>query len=144
MAQASQIEVRLPSPDADAARAMLLTRVRTGWLELFGLVALWIVAVGIRLPHLWSFPLLGDDAAQLALLRAQAGAWPTTGAALVSVGAIHELLFAAAFAVVGPSPYLPRLITAIQAALTVPLVYVLTRELCRPLGREDFACGPAG
>ena len=52
------------------------------------------------------------------------------------MGALHELLFATAFAVVGPSPYLPRLVTAIQAALTVPLVYVLTRELCRPLGRR--------
>lgn len=123
---------------ADAVRALLLARARSGWLELFALVALWIVAIGIRLPHLWSVPVLGDETDQLlqALVRSQDGAWPTTGTALSSVGAVHELLFATAFAVVGPSPYLPRLVTAIQAALTVPLVYVLTRELCRPLGRR--------
>ena len=72
----------------------------------------------------------------LALARSQGGVWPAWGAGLLSVGALHELLFASAFAIVGPSPYLPRLVTAIQAALTVPLVYVLTRELCRPLGRR--------
>ncbi len=123
---------------ADAVRALLLARVRTGWLEGFVLAALWIVAVGIRLPHLWSVPALGDETDQLlvALARSQAGAWPAPGSALSSVGAVHELLFATAFAIVGPSPYLPRLVTAIQAALTVPLVYILTRELCRPLGRR--------
>ena len=123
---------------ADAAWALLRIRARAGWLEVLVLAALWIVALGIRLPHLWSIPATGDDVDQvlLALARAQAGAWPAAGAGLVSVGAIHELLFATAFALVGPSPYLPRLVTAIQAALTVPLVYVLTRELCRPLGRR--------
>jgi 4-amino-4-deoxy-L-arabinose transferase-like glycosyltransferase len=122
-------------------RDILLARTRTGWVELLALVAVWLVAIGIRLPHLWSVPAVGDDTGDLlrALARAQAGAWLVPGAAgssASSVGALHELLFAAAFAVVGPSPYLPRLITAIQAALTIPLVYVLTRELCRPLGRR--------
>ena len=123
---------------ADAVRALLRVRAGTGWLEACVLAALWIVAVGIRLPHLWSVPAVGDDADQLvlALARSQGGAWPASGAGLLSVGALHELLFASAFAIVGPSPYLPRLVTAIQAALTVPLVYVLTRELCRPLGRR--------
>lgn len=123
---------------AEAVRELLRIRARTGWLEAFALAALWIVAVGIRLPHLWSVPTLGDDTDQLllALARSQAGAWPAASSGLLSVGAIHELLFTTAFAIVGPSPYLPRLVTAIQAALTVPLVYVLTRELCRPLGRR--------
>jgi hypothetical protein len=126
---------------AEAVRELLLARARTGWVELLVLVAVWLVAIGIRLPHLWSVPAVGDDTGDLlrALARAQAGAWLVPGAAgssASSVGALHELLFAAAFAVVGPSPYLPRLITAIQAALTIPLVYVLTRELCRPLGRR--------
>ncbi len=123
---------------AEAVRALLLARARTGWLEMLALAALWLVAVVIRLPHLWSAPLVNDDTEQLlhALVRAQAGAWFVPGAPLLSVGAVHELLFAAAFALVGPSPYLPRLVTTMQAALTVPLVYVLTRELCRPLGRR--------
>lgn len=119
---------------AEAVRGLLLARARTGWLELTALVAVWVVAFGIRLPHLWSVPGLADETGGLlhALARAQAGAWQVPGAA----ASLHELLFAGAFALVGPSPYLPRLITAIQAALTVPLVYVLTRELCRPLGRR--------
>ena len=122
---------------AEAVRALLLARARTGWLEAFVLAALWIVAVGIRLPRLWSVPTVGDETdLLLGLARSQAGAWPTSGLPISSVGAIHELLFATAFALVGPSPYLPRLVTAIQAALTVPLVYLLTRELCRPLGRR--------
>jgi hypothetical protein len=83
-------------------------------------------------------PALADETGGLlhALARAQAGSLLVPGTAASSVGALHELLFATMFALVGPSPYLPRLITAIQAALTVPLVYVLTRELCRPLGRR--------
>jgi len=123
---------------ADAVRSLLFERARTGWLEAFVLAALWMIAVGIRLPHLWSIPSLGDEADQLltTLARSQGGAWPASGAVFSSVGAVHELLFATAFAAVGPSPYLPRLVTAIQAALTVPLVYILTRELCRPLGRR--------
>jgi hypothetical protein len=136
-----------PSPGIDldavrpsiyaAVRGLLVARARTGWLEAFVLAALWIVAVGIRLPRLWSVPAVGDEAdLLLGLARSQAGAWLTSGSPVSSVGTIHELLFATAFALVGPSPYLPRLVTAIQAALTVPLVYVLTRELCRPLGRR--------
>jgi 4-amino-4-deoxy-L-arabinose transferase-like glycosyltransferase len=119
---------------AEAVRGLLFARARTGWLELTVLVAVWVIAFGIRLPHLWSVPGLADETGELlhALARAQAGAWQVPGAA----ASLHELLFATAFALVGPSPYLPRLITAIQAALTVPLVYVLTRELCRPLGRR--------
>jgi hypothetical protein len=131
-----QLGATRPSP-ADAVRAALLARVRTGWLEAFALAALWLVAVGLRLPHLWSVPATGDDARlMLTLSQGPAGVWPATGSVLTSVGALHDLLFAAAFALFGPSPYLPRLITAIQAALTVPLVYLLTRELCRPLGRR--------
>jgi 4-amino-4-deoxy-L-arabinose transferase-like glycosyltransferase len=117
---------------------MLLARARTGWLEAVALAAVWLVAFGIRLPYLWTVPAAAGETDDLlhALARAQAGAWLVPGAAVSSVGALHDLLFATAFALVGPSPYLPRLITAIQAALTVPLVYVLTRELCRPLGRR--------
>jgi hypothetical protein len=123
---------------ADAVRGLLLARARTGWLEALALATLWIVAVGIRLPHLWTVPAFADESDQIvhALARARAGAWLAPGTGLFSVGALHELLFTTVFAIVGPSPYLPRLITAIQAALTVPLVYVLTRELCRPLGRR--------
>ncbi len=123
---------------AEAVRAMLLARARTGWLEILALVVLWIVAVAVRLPYLWSAPVHNDDTEALlhALARAQAGAWFGPGTALSSVGAVHELLFTAAFAIVGPSPHLPRLVTAVQAALTVPLAYLLTRELCRPLGRR--------
>jgi hypothetical protein len=122
---------------ADAVRTVLLARLRTGWLEAFALVALWLVALGIRLPYLWSVPAAGDEAGLLRTFGlGQAGVWPSTGSALTSVGALHDLLFAGAFALFGPSPYLPRLITAIQAALTVPLIYLLTRELCRPLGRR--------
>ncbi|MFN8636314.1 MAG: DUF2723 domain-containing protein [Chloroflexota bacterium] len=126
---------------AEAVRELLLARFRTGWLEVLALAAIWVVALGVRLPHLWTVPAGADetDAVVHAFARAQAGAWLAPGTAAASgssIGAIHELLFALTFAVVGPSPYLPRLITAIQAALTVPLVYVLTRELCRPLGRR--------
>lgn len=123
---------------ADAVRELLRARVRTGWLEGLALAAVWVVALGIRLPYLWTVPAFADetDAVVRALARAQAGNWLVPGAGLSSIGAIHELLFALTFALVGPSPYLPRTITAIQAALTVPLVYVLTRELCRPLGRR--------
>jgi hypothetical protein len=119
-------------------RGTLLARVRSGWFEAFALAVLWVVAVGVRLPYLWSVPALTDEAGQLlpALARSQAGASIAPGPAFSSVGAVHELLFAAVFTLVGPSPYLPRLVTAIQAALTVPLVYILTRELCRPLGRR--------
>ncbi|MGE3271163.1 MAG: ArnT family glycosyltransferase [Chloroflexota bacterium] len=121
---------------ADAVRSLLLLRARTGWFETLALAALWIVAVGIRAPYLWTAPAVGDDASLLtqALLRSQAGVW--SGSVSTSVGAVHELLLAAVFALVGPSAYLPRLVTALQAALTIPLVYVLTRELCRPLGRR--------
>jgi 4-amino-4-deoxy-L-arabinose transferase-like glycosyltransferase len=114
----------------------LLLRARTGWFEALALAGLWIVAVGIRLPQLWTAPAVGDDAGLLAqaLVRSQAGVW--SGSVTSSVGAVHELLLAAVLAIFGPSPYLPRLVTAIQAAVTVPLVYVLTRELCRPLGRR--------
>jgi hypothetical protein len=123
---------------AEAVRGLLLTRARTGWLEIVALVAVWVIAFGIRLPHLWSVPGLADETGDLlhALVRAQSGTLLVPGAAASSVGALHELLFATMFALLGPSPYLPRLITAIQAALTIPLVYVLTRELCRPLGRR--------
>jgi 4-amino-4-deoxy-L-arabinose transferase-like glycosyltransferase len=123
---------------AEAVREMLRARARSGWLEALALAAVWIVAVGIRLPYLWTVPALTDETDELlrALARAQAGGWLLPGSTVSSVGALHELLFAALYALVGPSPYLPRLVTAIQAALTVPLVYVLTRELCRPLGRR--------
>ena len=74
---------------------------------------------------LWSIPVAGDDTDRLLLALSRSGqGLAGRGPGLLSVGAIHELLFATAFAVVGPSPYLPRLVTAIQAALTVPLVYV--------------------
>jgi hypothetical protein len=123
---------------AQVVRRLLCARAGTAWVEALALVALWIVAIGIRLPYLWTIPAPTDDAGQLlhALARAQAGAWPVPGSGTSWAGAVHELLFTAAFALVGPSPHLPRLITAIQAALTVPLLYVLTRELCRPLGRR--------
>jgi 4-amino-4-deoxy-L-arabinose transferase-like glycosyltransferase len=128
---------------AEAARLLVLLRARTGWFEALALAALWIVAVGVRLPQLWSAPAVGDDAALLAnaLARSQAGVLAGLGAGSAgsvtsSVAAFHELLLAAVLAIFGPSPHLPRLVTAIQAALTVPLVYVLTRELCRPLGRR--------
>ncbi|MCC7371819.1 MAG: glycosyltransferase family 39 protein [Chloroflexi bacterium] len=122
---------------AEAVRSMLLLlRARTGWLEALALTALWLLAVGIRAPHLGTIPAIGDDAGMLAhaFERSQAGLW--TGSVASSVGAAHELLLALALAVFGPSPYVPRLVTAMQAALTIPLVYVLTRELCRPLGRR--------
>ncbi len=127
-----------PSSTADAVRWFLLARLQTGWVEVLALAALWSVAVGVRLPYLWSVPVLAGEGDHLlqALARSQAGSWLVPGAAISSVGAIHELLFTAAFAVLGPSPYVPRLVTTVQAALTVPLVYVLTRELCRPLGRR--------
>ena len=133
------IELGASRPSAaDAVRGMLLAWARTGWPETFALMAVWVVAIGIRLPHLWSVPTIADESGGLlhALAQAQAGTLAMPGAAGSSVGALHELLFAGLFALVGPSSYLPRLVMAIQAALTVPLVYVLTRELCRPLGRR--------
>src|SRR4051794_30873168 len=94
---------------AEAVRAALLARARSGWVEMLALVAVWFVALGIRLPHLWSVPALGDETSDLlhALTRAQAGAWLVPGAvgsSGSSVGALHELLFASVFALVGPSP----------------------------------------
>lgn len=133
------IELGVVRPStAEAVRALLLPRVRTAWIEALVLCALWLVAVAIRLPHLWTIPQLTDESRLLldALARYQGVVWLGQGAALISAGALHEAIFATAFALVGPSAYLPRLVTAIQAALTVPLVYVLTRELCRPLGRR--------
>lgn len=111
---------------ASAVRAFLLARARTTWVETLGLVGLWLAAVAIRLPYLWSRPVLPYEV----------GAGPGLGMTVTPIGAVHELVLAAVLALVGPSPHLPRLVTALQAALTVPVLYVLTRELCRPLGRR--------
>src|SRR5215217_1240684 len=57
---------------AEAVRELLLARARTGWLEMFALVAVWVGAIGIRLLHLWSVPSLADETGGLlhALARA--------------------------------------------------------------------------
>src|SRR5687767_7651371 len=47
---------------ADAVRGLLLAPARAGWLEVILLGALWLAAVGIRLPYLWSVPALGTEA----------------------------------------------------------------------------------
>lgn len=123
---------------AEAVRAFVRSYQSARWIELLAMLGLALVAVAIRLPNLWSVPSLADDASQLvpALDVYETRTWLATGTAASHLTTVYDVALAAAFMLIGPSLQLPRLLGLVQAAISVPLVYILTRELCRPLGRR--------
>ena len=123
----------------ETVRAFVCSRQSTRWLELLAMLCLGLAALAVRLPYLWTVPSLADEASQLvpALDMYESGSWGLAGTGGTPyLATFYDLALAMLFAAVGPGLYLPRLVDVAQAAATVPLVYILTRELCRPLGRR--------
>lgn len=128
-------------------RAALGARAHAARIEAVGLAALWLVALAIRLPYLWSAPSSPDELRDIerALATYPTAAWLTPDPSTPYVGTVHDIILGVAFGLFGPGPQVPRLVAAGLAAATVPLVYVLARELARPVGRrrlEDGFVGP--
>ncbi|MCC6177561.1 MAG: hypothetical protein IT305_19855 [Chloroflexi bacterium] len=123
---------------AEAVRAFVRARTHGTRLEAAALAGLWLVALAIRWVSLWTIPPPADEAASLlrALDAANAGAVLQPDAGITAADALQRIVFGGLFALAGPSPWLPRLLVAILAAASAPLTYLLTRELCRPLGRR--------
>jgi len=122
----------------ETVRVFVRSRQSARWLELLAMLCLGLAAVAVRLPYLWTVPSLADEAGQLvhALDIYESGSWSLTGTGTLHLATFYDVALAMLFAAVGPGLYLPRLVDVAQAVATVPLVYLLTRELCRPLGRR--------
>ena len=139
---------RPPRPATDAAiRDSFRARAGSARVEAAGLAFIWLLALAIRLPYLWWAPATPDELRETAhaLAAYQYGDWLTPDPAAPFVGPLYDVLLGVAFGLFGPSPSVARLVTAVLAAATVPLVYVLARELARPVGRrrlEDGFVGP--
>jgi 4-amino-4-deoxy-L-arabinose transferase-like glycosyltransferase len=128
-------------------RAAVGTRAHAARIEAVGLAALWLVALAIRLPYLWSAPSSPNELREIdhALATYATAAWHSPDPSTPYVGAVHDVVLGVAVGLFGPGPQVPRLVAAVLAAATVPLVYVLARELARPVGRrrlEDEFVGP--
>lgn len=128
-------------------RAATGSRPHAARLEAVGLAALWLVALTIRLPYLWSAPMSPDELREIehALAAYPTAAWFSPDPSTPYVGTVHDVALGVAFGLFGSGPEVPRLVAAGLAAATVPLVYVLARELARPVGRrrlEDGFVGP--
>jgi 4-amino-4-deoxy-L-arabinose transferase-like glycosyltransferase len=93
-------------------------------LVLFG------VGLALRLPHLWTIPTLTDEANEVlrGLAVAEGRLLPLTNVNTY-LGSFYNYLLAAIFLAVGPSIYAARILVVLAGALTVPMTYLLLREL---------------
>lgn len=93
-------------------------------------ILLFLVALAIRLPHLWTIPSLTDegDEVLLGLAIAKGRLLPLTNVSTY-LGSLYNYLLAAVFVVFGPSPFAARALVVLAGALTVPGTYFLAREL---------------
>ncbi|MGE3272871.1 MAG: PQQ-dependent sugar dehydrogenase, partial [Chloroflexota bacterium] len=107
------------------------------WLtaELLLMLGLLLLALLARVPYLWNIPRFTDETAEaeIALRIARGHALPLTNRDPY-IGALWNYLLAAAFAVGGPSLYLPRTLVAVFGALTLLPTYLLARGLQQRLG----------
>jgi glycosyltransferase involved in cell wall biosynthesis/putative flippase GtrA len=100
------------------------------WKPVLLAMALFLLALAIRLPWLWEFPRFIDELkeVQLAYLIYYGQSWPLHNAAH-DIGAMHNYILAAIFKIAGPNIYWPRLYVAITSSLSVYLVYRLGKHL---------------
>ncbi|MEN6349095.1 MAG: glycosyltransferase [Syntrophomonas sp.] len=99
---------------------------RKQWPELAIGIGLFVLALAVRLPWLWQIPRYIDELREVALGYSiyLGEALPLHNAAQ-DIGAMHNYILAAIFAIFGPNIYLPRLYVAVTGALTVVLLYRL-------------------
>ena len=93
-------------------------------------LALFGFGLALRLPHLWTIPTLTDEANEVlrGLAVAEGRLLPLTNVNTY-LGSFYNYLLGALFLAVGPSIYAARMLTALAGALTVPMTYLLLREL---------------
>ena len=134
----------LPPPSIAPGRATLATlvaRPRGVWrLEALLVAALVALALAVRWPHLWSVPRFTDETLEVlhSLQIVREGARPLTNYDSY-YGALYNYLVANALWATGESPFAPRLVVLVAAALTVAATYLLGRELAG--GRGEVVAG---
>lgn len=91
---------------------------------------LFITALAVRLPWLWSVPRYIDELKEVTLANSiYLGQTAPLHNVAHDIGSMHNYLLAGIFKLLGPSIYWPRLYVAITAALTVMLLYYLGEKL---------------
>jgi 4-amino-4-deoxy-L-arabinose transferase-like glycosyltransferase len=105
-------------------------------------LALFGFGLALRLPHLWTIPTLTDEANEVlrGLAVAEGRLLPLTNVNTY-LGSFYNYLLGAVFLVVGPNIYAARLLMALAGALTVPMTYLLLRELGAGRGLAAVGAG---
>ncbi len=103
-----------------------------------------LLALAIRIPHLWDIPRFTDETLDLlwGLRTARGQLLPLTNVDPYN-GPLWTYILAAGFLIGGPSLYTARLIVAVLGALAVVPTYLLARDLAGDLIGTRRAHGPA-
>jgi glycosyltransferase involved in cell wall biosynthesis len=104
---------------------------RRQWLpQLATASALFVTALAVRIPWLWSIPRYIDELKEVNLAYSiyTGKLLPLTNMAH-DIGSMHNYILAGIFKLFGASIYWPRLYVAVTAALTVVLVYRVGEKL---------------
>lgn len=98
--------------------------------HLISAIIIFVAALAVRLPYLWSVPGFVDEWGEVGLAYKiyQGLALPLHNSAH-DIGAFYNYLLAGLFALFGPDIYLPRLFMAVASAATVVLTYFLANAL---------------
>gem|GEM_PF-1433418 len=99
------------------------------WLETLLLAGLFGLALLLRLPYLTAAPELSDEIWELDLASQVYQGTPLLVAHDAYVGALPLYLVAAVWRILGVDPALPRVLSLLFGAATVPALYLLGREL---------------
>jgi glycosyltransferase involved in cell wall biosynthesis/putative flippase GtrA len=100
------------------------------WFEVSVAFGLFITALVVRLPWLWSVPRYIDELKEVTLANSiYLGQTAPLHNVAHDIGSMHNYLLAGIFKLLGPNIYWPRLYVAITAALTVMLLYYLGEKL---------------
>jgi glycosyltransferase AglD len=99
-------------------------------MELVALMAVFALAVALRLPYLWEIPRFTDEVQEVlwSLSIARGEILPLT-AVDSYYGPAWSYLLAALFVVLGPDPYLPRLVAMLLGAALVVVTYLFARDV---------------
>ena len=110
--------------------AALSARIRTIAPDLVATIALVVGAAAVRYPYLWVAPRFRDETfnalRSLAIYRGQLA--PLTDVELY-MGSFFNYAVAAAFFILGPTIYVPRLVVTAFGVATVAATYFLGREV---------------
>ena len=127
----SEAKDRVPGAKQETHPPSLLPHSRARALpgEAVALTAILAVAAILRLQDLATIPSWTDETREIliALDILAGGSLPLTGVNAY-IGGLWSWLLAAAFALFGPIPELPRVVTAAFGLATIPLTYLIARQ----------------